>query len=269
MANRAREVLGGMVAIARREQVVLTAGSIAYFTFISLVPLLLLLVTVLSTFRSHALTAWILTRATRALAPRSATVLQEIVFDAATGQPVTVASGVVLLWGALLTFRALNSAFGGIYDTYRESSLLGTAADVLLVLVVVVVSVVALTVAGELLSAFVTADFWDALWPLLLFGVLATVFFPLYYVLPDVDVTVREALPGAVSAAAAWSVLRVLFGYYASVSSTAEFYGAAGTFLLILVWLYVGGFVLLGGAILNATLAGHADPDAKWALDAL
>ena len=253
-----------VIALARREQIVLTAGSIAYFTFVSLIPLLLLLVAVLSVFQNRALTEWIIDRATRALAPENAVPLQEIVLGTAADQQATVVSTVVLLWGALLTFRALNSAFGGIYDTYHETSLFGTAADVVLVLVVIVVSVVSLTLAGEALSLFVGVGFWTTLWPLLLFGVLAVVFFPLYYVLPDVDVTVREALPGTLFAAGAWSVLRVLFGYYVSVSSTIRFYGAASTFLLILLWLYAGGFVLLVGAIVNAVVGGRADPDAGW-----
>lgn len=251
-------------ALARREQIALTAGSIAYFTFISLVPLFLLLIAALSVFQSQALTTRIIIRATRALAPETAAPLQVIIFNAANREQTTTISTVVLLWGSLLTFRALNSAFGGIYDTYSESSFLGTLTDIVVVLVVIIVTVLSMTVAGEVLSLFVRKQFWDAVWPVILFGILVTMFLPLYYVLPDIEMDIREAVPGTLFAASAWSVLRVLYGYYVSVSATIEIYGAASTFLAILVWLYVGGFVLLMGAILNAVLAGHADPDAKW-----
>ena len=259
-----RSVLRDVLALARREQITLTAGSIAYFSFVSLIPLLLLLVALLSVFGDWELTTRVVVRATRALTPESAALLQEIVFGVATGEHATLVSGAILLWGALLTFRALNSAFGGIYDTYGDRSLLVTVTDIVVVLIVIMLTVLLMVVAGGVVSVLVGARVWETLWPLVRFGVLVVVFFPLYYVLPDVDVTAREAVPGTVFAAGAWSVLRVLFGYYVSVSTTLDFYGAASTFLLILLWLYVGGFVLLVGAILNAVLAEHATPEVGW-----
>jgi membrane protein len=47
--------------------------------------------------------------------------------------------------------------------------------------------------------------------PLLLVAVLAVTFLPMYYVLPPVEVSVREVLPGAVAAAVGWVVLQTGF----------------------------------------------------------
>lgn len=257
-------VLVDVVALARRERIVLTAASFAYFTFISLVPLLLLLVVSVSVVGDSALVMRTVSRAARTLTPENAGLLRKIVFDAANRQRATVIGAVVLLWGALLTFRTLHTAFAGIYDTPDERSLLEAAANVVLVFVVIVLAVMAMVAAGVGLSTVVRTQLWQTLGPLVLFVVLTVVFLPLYYILPDADVRISEVIPGTIFAAAAWTVLQAAFGYYAGISGTAQLYGAASAFLLILVWLYVGGFVLLAGAVLNAVLAGRTDPDVEW-----
>jgi membrane protein len=253
-------VVRDVVRLVRREQIVLTSGSIAYFSFLSLVPLLLLLAVFLSSLWRNALVVVAVSRATRVLAPGNAAHVQEIVFGTREGDPLTFVTLAVLLWGALLTFRALNTTFAGIYGTYDERTLRDTVIDVVLVFGVIVFTVTAVTSIGVVLSTFVRDGTWIRLEPLVLFVVLAGTVLPLDYILPDVDTGVAEAAPGALFAAGAWVVLRTLFGYYVSVSVAARFYGAVSAFLLILVWLYVGGFVLMTGAALNAVLAGRVDP---------
>ncbi len=74
---------------------------------------------------------------------------------------------------------------------------------------------------------------------------------------PADDVTVREALPGAVFAGVSWTVLGTVFGVYAAQAGGAQLYGVLGGVLLLLVWFYFAGLVLLLGAALNAVLAGR------------
>jgi membrane protein len=264
--SRTDEIVGVLVdiaALARRERFVLTAASIAYFAFISLVPLLLLVVVAVAALGGDALATRAITRATRTLVPENADLLRDIVFGAADSG-ATILSAVVLFWGALLLFRALNTAFGGIYGIHGERSFLGVLGDIVLVFAVVIVAVVAMVVGGVVLSVFVETRLWQTLGPVVVFVVFAVVFAPLYYILPNIDGGVVKILPGTIFAAAAWTVLQSLFGYYASISTLPQLYGTASAVLLILVWLYVGGFALLIGAALNATLAGRVDPDERW-----
>ena len=262
--DRVAEVVAAIVAIGRRERMVLTAASLAYFAFISMVPLLLLLVVAVTALGGDALAMRTVSRATTTLTPESADLLREIVFSAADRDRATVIGATVLLWGSLLTFRSLNTAFAGIYGTHGEPSMLSTLFDIVLVFVIIVATAVALVLGGVGLSAFVETRLWQTVGPLVVFAVLALVFGPLYYVLPDADIGFRETLPGTVFAAAAWTVLQLLFGYYTQVSGLTRLYGAASAFLLIMVWLYVGGFVLLIGAALNAVLADRVEPDDEW-----
>lgn len=263
-ANGPVGILMDIIALARRESIVLTAASIAYFAFISLIPLLMFLVVAVSIFGSEALAARAVSRAARTLTPENANLLREIAVDTTNEQGVTAVGGALLLWGALLIFRALNTAFAGIYSTHGEHSLYDAIRDVVLVFAIVVLTAVAIVGAGVALSVFVRTQLWKTLGPLILFAVLSVVFLPLYYILPDVKVRVVEALPGTVFAAAGWTILQTVFGYYMAISGATRFYGAASAFLIVLLWLYAGGFVLLLGAILNAVLAGYSDPDSAW-----
>jgi membrane protein len=255
-----------IIALARREDLIQTAGNVAYFTLLSLVPLLLLLAVTLSALGGEALATRAVNRAARTLTAENAALIQGIVFGAASRREATIVGTAVLLWGGLLTFRALKTAFADVYDTDSSRSLLGAGTDVVVVFVLITVAVMGMIAGGAVLSVLVRTSLWDSLGPLVLFAVLLVVFLPLYYVLPDIDAGLWDVLPGTVFAALAWTVLQALFGYYTTISGISRIYGAASAFLLVLVWLYAGGFVLLVGAALNAVLAGEADPDAEWTL---
>ena len=86
---------------------------------------------------------------------------------------------------------------------------------------------------------------------------LVIVLLPLYYFLPGGDVTVREAIPGAVLAAVGLTVLQVVFRIYAARAGAFEAYGVLGGVLLLVTVLYFAGMVLLIGVLLNALLAGR------------
>jgi hypothetical protein len=82
----------------------------------------------------------------------------------------------------------------------------------------------------------------------------------LYYVFPDSEVTVREAVPGTLVAAAGWTVLALLFGVYTTYAGGFQLYGVLGGMLLLLLWFYFGAAVLLVGVAVNVVLAnGHGD----------
>jgi membrane protein len=98
---------------------------------------------------------------------------------------------------------------------------------------------------------------------------LVAVFLPTFYLLPEVEVSIPDALPGTLFAATVWTVSAMFFRLYATLSSSVRLYGVAGGVLLVLSWLYVGDLALLLGAATNAVLGGHVDPDADWLPDDL
>ena len=81
--------------------------------------------------------------------------------------------------------------------------------------------------------------------------------FPLYYFLPADDVSVSEAIPGAVFAAFGWIVLQTVFRIYATNVGKYEAYGVIGAVLLLIAILYFTALMLLLGVLLNGILAGR------------
>jgi membrane protein len=86
--------------------------------------------------------------------------------------------------------------------------------------------------------------------------VLTLAFLPMYFVLPPVDVTLGEVLPGAAVAAVGWVLLQVAFRIYAANAGQFEGYGLIGGVLLFVTWLYFASIVVLLGAAVNAVRGG-------------
>jgi membrane protein len=92
-------------------------------------------------------------------------------------------------------------------------------------------------------------------------------FLLMYWVLPNTRVSLRQALPGAVVAAALFvAVLRIFPIYIALFGGGFSVYAAFGTVLVFMFWLYIVGVVVVGGAVLNAFLR---DPKRSVALASL
>ncbi|MFB6109967.1 MAG: YihY/virulence factor BrkB family protein [Halodesulfurarchaeum sp.] len=85
---------------------------------------------------------------------------------------------------------------------------------------------------------------------------LTVAFFPVFYRFPDVDYAPREVLPGTVVAAVGWALLATGFSAYTSIAGTFQLYGVLGAGLLLVTWLYLGGIIIMVGAVVNVVLDG-------------
>jgi membrane protein len=100
-----------------------------------------------------------------------------------------------------------------------------------------------------------SGDFLPALtivWPFVDFSasfVLVTALFAMIYkILPDVHITWRDVAIGAALTSALFSVGKFLIGLYLGRSSVAAIYGAAGSVVTILLWVYYSGLIFFFGA---------------------
>jgi membrane protein len=96
-------------------------------------------------------------------------------------------------------------------------------------------------------------------WPLVLLLVVTAIGL-MYYFGPDADQDWVWITPGAVAATACWLVASLGFKLYiANFTDYEASYGTVGGVIVVLLWLYVSGVVILGGAELNAEIE-HASP---------
>lgn len=252
--SRVREV----VALVRTQQLPFLAAAIAYYAFISVVPLLIVTLVATTAVAGDALAAELVDSLDGLLTPETADLLESTLVEPSGRGGVTAVGAVVLLWGALRVFRGLDVAFSAVYGVSLDKPLPEQVADALLVLGAVGLAVTATVLGGAFLSLS-PVGVRAVSGPLTLAVVLPLVFFPFYYVFPARDVTFREAVPGALVAGLGWTGLGAVFGLYASRAGSFQLYGVLGGVLLLLVWFYFAGLVLLVGAAVNAVLAGRLE----------
>ncbi len=99
---------------------------------------------------------------------------------------------------------------------------------------------------------------WPLAWALASIGIALV-----YYFAPDVDQEWTWLAPGTVFATVLWLAASLGFRYYVmNVTHYTETYGALGGAMVLLLWFYLSGFVLLIGAVMNAKIE-HAAPIGK------
>jgi YihY family inner membrane protein len=263
--HRTATVARGVAAGARSDRVTFIAAGLAYYAFISLIPLLLLALVVASSLGDTEVVAALVGEVSRSLGEGAGGALSDALAGAAGRGGATVFGLAVFLWSGLKLFRGLDIAFSEVYGDPGPASLLEQLRNAAVTLGAVGVGVAATVVAGAAIAglglgaAVGGGRAVGTVGTLGLVAGLTVAFLPLYYLLPGTDIPVGEALPGAVFAAVGWTALQTGFRIYATVAGSYEAYGVIGGVLLLVTFLYFGGLVLLVGAVLNAVLAGRAD----------
>jgi membrane protein len=128
-----------------------------------------------------------------------------------------------------------------------------------------------LVLAGPTLAEHLAAWFglgagfewgWKILqWPLV-FGLVSVGFALVYYFAPDAEQDWIWLTPGSVIGTTLWLLASLGFKYYVAKFGSYETYGVVGGVMVLMLWFYISGLVLLIGAELNAEIE-HASPYGK------
>lgn len=259
-----RDVITVVRAVVReigRQNLPFLAASLAFYAFVSLLPLLLLVLVVVSLFAGDTVAEHLIALTRQYLSPTGQELLATAITDAAGWVGSSILGFLVLVWSAFQIFRGINVAFAQLYGTTADGSIVDGLRDAIVGLFAISIALFASAASGVAITLFPDVPYIGALSPLLLIVGLAMVFFPLYYVFPDVEMNPREALPGTLFAAVGWAILNSLFQIYVSITTLADVFGVIGGALLFLLWLYGGALVLLLGAVVNVVVAGRDDDE--------
>lgn len=268
--RRAVSVGRATISLARSEQITFLAAAIAYYAFASIVPLVVLTAVVASVVGGEAFARNLVESLGETLTPASQDVLLSTLTTTSGRGSATLIGAIALVWSSLKVFRALDTAFSIVYGEPANASFFETVVDGAVALAAVGFAIGASAALVAALTFF-DVPFLGELGFVVEVFVLAAAFYPLYYLFPGVEVSYREALPGAITAAVGWSTLSGLFGLYAENAASFALWGALGVALVIVTWLYVGSLLLLVGAALNAVLAdrplSEVESDVSVAMD--
>ncbi|MFC7115626.1 YihY/virulence factor BrkB family protein [Natronoarchaeum sp. GCM10025703] len=241
------------------------AASIAYYAFFSVVPLLLLTLSVGSLVGGEAFAERIVSLVGDQLSSSGESLVSDALEnpDGRTGASIVGLVG--LTWSAIKVFRAVDTSFDRIYVSDVTTSLPRQIRNGLTVLLLVGLGIVVMLGVGTFIrrATIVGPLFVDLFGLVALLVGLTIVFLPLYYTMPPTAMTVREALPGTVVATIGWIGLQIGFQIYTTYAASFEAYGILGGVLLFLTWLYFGAILLLLGAVVNAVVADDATETAE------
>ena len=249
----------------RANQGLLLAGGVAYYTLLSIVPLMILLVIILSHVVDAARLMSTLARYLEIVAPgQSGPLIDELRSFIAHREVIGWTLAITLIFFSSLAFSVLENAMSVIFYhrvlTKRRPFVISVLIPYLYILFLGIGLLVVTLVAGALQSlALTTLDVLGHDWSLSgvsrtllyvigVFGevlVLASV----YFVMPVGRLSWRHALIGGVSATVLWEISRhVLVWYLATLSQVQTVYGSLTTSIVVLLSLELAAIVLLFGA---------------------
>ena len=248
----------------------LHAAALAYYTIFSVVPLLVFFISLSTTVADNSDVQWrIVAGIQRQAGAGPATFVREVVVNSETYLSSRLATGfgvLVLIWGASSVFHQMQNSLNAMWHLVPRAG--NIRQGLLYVLTLRLLSALIVILAGLLLVSLVVMNtLWtaDVIDPIHDFVVavsgrnpwLRAVITPAIYVfffmlmfkfLPQAQVRWRDLLPGAVLITALiWAGNQVI-GFYLSSIFLASIYGAGGSVVVFLLWIYYIAVILLFGA---------------------
>lgn len=243
------------------------AASLAYYTVFSLAPLVIIAIAIAgAVFGEEAARGEIVKQIDHLVGTEGAKVIQTAIDNAnrpdANGGIASFISVVVLLFGASGVFAELQDSLNTIWEVQPKpgrgikgfigkrilsfSMVLGIG---FLLMVSLIVSA-GLSALSTYMSHLIPGVGW--LWEILnfaiSFGVITLLFGLMYKFLPDVKITWNDVLIGAIITALLFTIGKTVLGQYLGQASFGSTYGAAGSLVILLAWVYYSAQILFFGA---------------------
>jgi membrane protein len=242
------------------------SAALAFYTIFSLAPVLVVVIAVAgAVFGEDAVRGQIFAEFQGLMGADAAHLVQEVLRSAArpdSGRIATLLGVGTLLFGATAVFVQLQDSLnrvwgvapkpGAVFTTLLRKRLLSFAIllGVGFLLMVSLVMSAALSVLSARLEALLPVSLGLLqVFNFLLSFILITLLFALIYrLLPDVRLDGRDVLLGAVATSLLFVLGKTLIGLYLGRTSVASAYGAAGSLVVVLLWVYYSSIVFFLGA---------------------
>ncbi|MCK9382500.1 MAG: YihY/virulence factor BrkB family protein [Sulfuritalea sp.] len=241
-------------------------AALAFYTLFSMTPILVLAIAVAGyVFGAEAAQGEIVAQVQGLVGPNGAQAIQALLAaarDPASGLVATLVASVLLLLGATSVFAELKGSLDelwGVSQPCRSGFVVLLRTRLLsfgLVLVLAFLLLVSLVVSaamamleryahGALGSSAVVVTTISSV---ISFGVIACMFAIIYKTLPDAPLSWRDVWIGAAFTAGLFSLGKYVIGLYLGNSGVASSFGAAGSLIALLLWVYYSAQIFFLGA---------------------
>ncbi|NVF12874.1 YihY/virulence factor BrkB family protein [Vreelandella maris] len=249
------------------------AASLAFYTLFSLAPTIIIAVTVIGVVMGEeAAQGQIVAQLQGTLGTDAAVAIQDAVAQSRieeSGLLPTLLGVGALVVGATTVFAQMQFSLNTIWGVtakptsnsalrFIKSRLLSLTVVLSIGFILLVSLVLGVVLRGMLLAAdnlFPFASlFTTTLESLISVAMVTLLFATIFKVLPDVVLRWQDVLIGAVVTAVLFTLGRSVIAIYLAYTATASTYGAAGSVVMILLWVYYSSLILLFGAAFTRSL---------------
>ena len=242
------------------------AAALAYYTVLSIAPMMVLAVATAGlVFGEDAARGQIAAQLGSIVGPQASTAIQTIIANAKTPQSGVLGTLVglaVLFFGASGVFGELQASLNVVWEVapkpgrgvrgfveqrfFSFTMVLGVA----FMLLVSLALSAALSAVGSVVSAALPggASVWQAVNFVVALGLITVLFAMIFKVIPDAKVAWRDVWVGAFVTALLFNLGKLGLGLYLGRASLGSPYGAAGSIIVLVVWVYYAAQILLLGA---------------------
>jgi membrane protein len=250
-------------------------ASLAYYTLFAIAPVLLVAIAMAGlVFGPEAVRGELTGQLRSLIGPDGAVAVQALLEGASrrqSGVLATIVGSITFVFAATGAFLELQTVLNTIWrvkpnpDANFAAYIRDRLRSFGLVLAVGFLLLVSLAVSAALAAASAWVGrrapglpvVWQSLNSLVALAVISTLFALLYRFLPDVDLRWRDVAIGAIVTALLFSIGKQAIGFYLGQSATASSYGAAGSVMVLLLWVYYSTQILLIGAEFTRVHAEH------------
>ena len=272
-----REILTRTVKEAMSDNVFGMSAQLAYYFFFALFPALLLLIAMASYLPEQTLIDQVFKSMGGFAPPAALAIITEQIKKITDAKP-----GGLLTFGVMAAVWSCSSAMSAIINTLNAAydieegrpwwkvqltAILLTVGVAAFILISFTLVIIGPTLATKLAVSLHLGGAFEWTWKILqwpvVFGLVSAGMALVYYYAPDAEQDWVWLTPGSVVATTLWLVASLAFKYYVvNITDYAATYGAIGGVMILMLWFYISGTVILLGAEMNAEIE-HASPYGK------
>ena len=243
------------------------SASLAYYTIFSLAPMLLLMISLAGVFLGKdAIQGKVFAEINGFVGNDAAKQIQDMIkhLEMSGKSTISVIIGVItLVVGATTVFGEIQESINIIWqvkpkpkrgwlklvqDRLLSGSLIVTLGFLLLVSLLVNGALLALSDKLKTFLPDITLVVFNIINLGISFVVISVLFAVIFKVLPDVKISWKDVRSGAIFTTVLFLIGRLVIGIYIEKSGTSSTYGAAGSLIVILLWVYYTAAILYFGA---------------------
>ncbi|SEQ56038.1 YihY/virulence factor BrkB family protein [Nitrosomonas ureae] len=265
-----KEVISEFVEV----NVLKMSASLAFYTLFALAPMFIIIITIVQFFfGAEAIEGDLYPQLAELIGSQAATQLEEMITNVAISEKSTLSttgSVVILLFLATGVFVEIQESINYIWrlkakpktgfvklivNRFLSFSMVISLGFILLVSLTLNAALEFLMQGLQKMFPIITIYLTYSLNLILTFVVITFIFSCIFKILPDAKIRWRNVIVGAITTALLFMIGKSVITFYLSNSDVSSTYGAAGSIVIIMLWVYYSAIILYFSAILTRVFA--------------